>query len=200
MSQFTEHSAIQNEHLCERTLVYCVSPPGENMWSKEAHNSNAGMCVFYYKIKKLNIVIDCLVDQLQRLELKEPNQTTLKKFPLPDQDHTAAIIKFYNDMAESIKVGQLVEVIGIRGQDIQKQQDEHSGFDSVLDLFSDVPVIHAIAYSTLDAINSSPMSEHEDISNLTHDIRSQLIDYLSCALGGDKLAAEFVLLQLLSRV
>lgn len=139
---------------------------------------------------------------MQRLEIKGPNQTTIKKFPLPDQDHTAAIVKFYNDMAESVKVGQLIEVIGIRGHDLQKQPpQEESGFDSALDLFSDVPVIHAIGYNTLDAINSSPIFEHEDISShQTHDIRNQLIEYIASVLGGDRLTAEFILLQLLSRV
>lgn len=154
------------------------------------------------KSPKAKRTIDSLSNQLQRIELKEPNQNTLKKFPLPDQAHTAAIIKFYNDMAESVKVGQLIEVIGIRGQDLQKQheQNEQTGFDSVLDLFAEMPVIHAIAYNTLDAINSNPISEHEDVSHQTHEIRSQLIDYISSVFGGDTLTAEFVLLQLLSRV
>lgn len=147
-----------------------------------------------------------LSDQINQLEIKEPNPTTLGKFPLPGQDHASAIVKFYNDMAENIKVGQLIEIIGIKGQDLQQptqeqqQADEHHGFDSVLDMFSNVPVIHAIAFNNLEAINSCPLSGHEDVSHQALDIRNQLISYISSTVGGDALVAEYILLQLLSRV
>lgn len=182
----TLNDTIQNENLCERSIVYCVSPPGENNWSKEAHNINS----------------DPLVNLVNKLDLKEPSETTTKKFPLPNAAHTSSIIKFYNDMGESLKVGQLIEVIGIRGQDVSEQNDE-SGFDSVLDSFSGVPVVHAIAYKSLDAINSNPLFHedgHDDVTHQAHDIRGQLIEYISSVLGGDTLTAEFILLQLLSRV
>ena len=148
-----------------------------------------------------------LSDQINQLEIKEPNPTTIGKFPLPGQDHASSIVKFYNDMAENIKVGQLIEIIGIKGQDLQQptqeqqQADEHHGFDSVLDMFSNLPVIHAIAFNNLEAINSCPpLSGHEDISHQAHDIRNQLISYISSTVGGDALVAEYILLQLLSRV
>lgn len=149
-------------------------------------------------------VLGSLSDQINQLEIKEPNPTTLNKFPLPGQDHASAIVKFYNDMAENIKVGQLIEIIGIKGHDLQQptqqQADESHGFDSVLDLFSNVPVIHAIAFNNLEAINSCPLPNHENVSHQAHDIRNQLISYISSAVGGDALVAEYILLQLLSRV
>ncbi|KAI7902457.1 putative alanine racemase-domain-containing protein [Cokeromyces recurvatus] len=187
-TEFNDQHIIQNEHLCERTLVYCVSPPGENQWSKNAHNLNS----------------DSLSDGMNQLEIKESNTISTKKYPLPEQAHVSAIVKFYNDMGESIKVGQLIEVIGIRGQDLQRQQDEEEAnheFESVLNLFSDMPVIHAIAYNNLEEAQSSPLAKYDDIMDQANDIRTQLIDYIAIhALGGDKLAAEFVLLQLLSRI
>ncbi|KAI9484234.1 MAG: mini-chromosome maintenance replisome factor-domain-containing protein [Benjaminiella poitrasii] len=187
-TEIDDQNIIQNEHLCERTLVYCVSPPGENKWAKDAHNFN----------------FDPLSNQFNQLEIKEQNENVYKKYPLPGQAHISAVVKFYNDMAESIKVGQLIEVIGIRGQDLQNQQiDEevNNGFESVLNMFSGVPIIHAIAYNSLEDVQNSPLAEHDDVMHQADDIRTQLIEYIaSSALGGDKLAAEFVLLQLLSRV
>ncbi|KAI8091541.1 mini-chromosome maintenance replisome factor-domain-containing protein [Thamnidium elegans] len=177
-----ELNTMQNEHLNERSLVYCISPPGENNWTKEAHNVNS----------------DPLIDGINNLEIKAPNQISAKKFPLPNRDHTCSIVKFYNDMAESVKVGQLIEVIGIRGQDMTQQQNDETELDSALDLFSDIPVLHAIAFNNLNAINSYP-----SLGNVTHQtpqIRAQLIDYISSVLCNDTLVAEFVLLQLLSRV
>ncbi|KAI8069857.1 putative alanine racemase-domain-containing protein [Gilbertella persicaria] len=178
--EINEQQAMQNEHLSERTLVYCVSPPGENHWAKEAHNAHAGS----------------LSDQINRLDIKEPNQTIMKKYPLPGQDHVSAVVKFYNDSAETIKVGQLVEIIGIRAYDFQPQE---SDFDSPLDSFSNVPVIHAIGFQRLDAIDSSPFAESSALEQ-AHDIRAQLINYIASVLGGDRLTAEFILLQLLSRI
>jgi hypothetical protein len=141
---------------------------------------------------------------MDNLQLKEPNELAQKKFPLPnDTQHTPAIVKFYNDMSEQLRVGQLIEIIGIRGQDLgaNSAADEVEGFDSVLDLFTDIPVLHAIAFNSLNAINSHPLStEAEESLHQAHDIRVQLIDYLSSVLGGDQLTAEFILLQLLSRV
>lgn len=107
-------------------------------------------------------------------------------------------------MGETLKVGQLIEVIGIRGNDVSEHnQSDENGFDSVLDSFSGVPVVHAIAYKSLDAINSNPLFHedgHDDITHQAQDIRGQLVEYISSVLGGDILTAEFVLLQLLSRV
>lgn len=145
-----------------------------------------------------------MIDLINKLELKEANETATKKFPLPNVDHTSAVVKFYNDMGETLKVGQLIEVIGIRGNDVSEHnQSDESGFDSVLDSFSGVPVVHAIAYKSLDAINSNPLFHedgHDDITHQAQDIRGQLVEYISSVLGGDILTAEFVLLQLLSRV
>lgn len=140
---------------------------------------------------------------MDKLQVKEElSEIATKKFPLPnDTQHTPAIIKFYNDMADQLAVGQLIEVIGIRGQDL-KNDDTHTeeGFDSVLNLFTNIPVLHAIGFNSLNAINSHPLTSDVDLLHQALDIRVQLIGYLSSVLGGDKLTAEFILLQLLSRV
>lgn len=112
-----------------------------------------------------------------------------KKFPLPNTDHTYTIVKFYNDMSESVRVGQWIEVIGIRGNNMPK--NEQSAFDSTLDLFSGVPVLHAIAYNPLQPINN--------ITAVDPQLRVPLIDYIA-SYTQDKLTAEFILLHLVSRV
>lgn len=191
---------IQNEHLCERTIVYCISPPGENQWSKEAYSIHSGKKDLPppFENPTTNNLIDPLTTLIDKLELNDQNQTVLKKYPLPNESHTASVVKFYNDMAENIKVGQLIEIIGIRGQDLTESED--NGFDSVLDLFTNIPVVHAIAYKNLDTINSSPFNPENSTIHQAHDIRSPLIHYISSVLGGDQLTSEFILLQLLSRV
>ncbi|CEP15687.1 hypothetical protein [Parasitella parasitica] len=184
-TEINDQHTMQNDYIAERNIVYCVSPPGESKWAKNAYNVNFGL----------------LSDRINQLEIKEANQTTVNKYPLPGQDHTSAVVKFYSNMAENIRVGQLIEIIGIKGHDLQSvsHQDQH-GFDSVLDSFSNVPVIHAIAFNNLEAINSCPLVNYEEVRYQAHDVRNQLIDYISSTLGGDTLVAEYILLQLLSRV
>jgi hypothetical protein len=36
------------EYIAERSLVYCVSPPGENQWTKEAYGSEHGKITTKY--------------------------------------------------------------------------------------------------------------------------------------------------------
>ncbi|KAI8987216.1 putative alanine racemase-domain-containing protein [Pilobolus umbonatus] len=174
-----DENKIDNECLGERTLVYCVSPPGENEWSK-----------------KIQSPAEDLLQQLNTLDIRDMNEAVLKKYPLAGQSHTGAIVKFYNDMGDSTKVGQLIEIIGIKGRDVQKNTDDDHEFSSVLNAFSDVPVLHAIAYNTLDR----PISVLEDIHHQIYDIRQQVVSYIASVLGDDQLSAEYVLLQLLSRV
>lgn len=194
---------LYSQHLSERTLVYCVSPPGETEWSREAHDVYKGKD-HVYETHDPPFVILCfllgsLEDQLSRLGIHDNKSSIKDKYPLPGKQHTSAIVKFYNDMSETLRIGQLVEIIGIRGQNIPEIETDESSFGlaSVLSGFPNTAVIHAIAYNSLD--QTTPL--HEDLPDGSIEtIRTELIDYIASVLGGDKLAAEFVLLQLLSRV
>lgn len=173
--QFSD-SHVPEQYLSERALVYCVSPPGENTWVKEAYNVYKGT----------------LEDQLNQLDIDSKIPQNNKKYPLAS-DHTSAIVKFYNGMDESVRVGQLVEVIGIRGQDFEQESTEDFGLESPLKGMDHTPVLHAIAFKDL---NQHTPLEQPGSAN----VRSQVIGYLASVLGEDLIAAEFVLLQLLARV
>lgn len=133
---------------------------------------------------------------IENLESKKDD----KKFPLPETEHSAAIVKFYQS-AEALRVGQLVDVIGVMGA-VQPEDTEVDQFNPGMSSLSGVPVIHAITYQSLEGSAGVPFGS-EDLDNMLHqarDIRAKLIDYIAAVFGGDKLVAEFVLLQLISRV
>jgi hypothetical protein len=67
-----------------------------------------------------------------------------------------------------------------------------------LDALSGVPVLHAIAYQNVEADQRLDLQIQNDKS--TEDVRKELIEYISSSLKGDVLTAEFILLQLVSRV
>ncbi|ORZ01013.1 putative alanine racemase-domain-containing protein [Syncephalastrum racemosum] len=187
---------IPNELLSERAAMYCVSPPGETDWFKGTlYGSDAPE----------------LDDAFHRLTLQD--KASNKKYPLPGADHVAAIVKFY-DSPDALRVSQLVEVIGVlshpdssRDRDIEEQQQ--SAVDPAVELGSalhslaaSTPIIHAITYTPLEGLSRSAFDKDmlADLPDQAQEIRTHLIDYISTAFKGDKLAAELILLQLLSRV
>lgn len=143
-----------------------------------------------------------MIKSLDQLNINQPNENALKKYPLPQHQHASAIVKFYNDLGESLRVGQLVEVIGIRGNDVPKNSGDEEeamlGYGSVLDALAGVPVLHAIAYQNVEADQRLDLQIQNDKS--AEDVRKELIEYISSSLNGDVLTAEFILLQLVSRV
>ena len=131
------------------------------------------------------------------------DQQQYKKYPLPNTPHISAAVKFYAS-ADSLRVGQLVDVIGVLGHNDKPEESvqqhdaiEQDGFDTCHLSLENIPVVHAITYRSLDG-SMKRCFDSQDIPY--HDIRAKLIDYISTALGGDKLAAEFLLLSLVSRV
>ncbi|CAO3637385.1 unnamed protein product [Cunninghamella echinulata] len=178
---------IPTDYLSERSIVYCVSPPGETIWSK-------------------SYMAD-LSDHLSNVTIQPKTLSKQnKKFPLPDVDHIGMIVKMYDNM-DTIRVGQLVDVIGILGNTMttvttehHDQQDIINDFDSNLSQYNGTMVLHAITYSPVD--NSSPFTHQQinDTLQQARDIRDPLINYIAGSFGGDKLVGEFVLLQLLSKV
>jgi hypothetical protein len=75
-------------------------------------------------------------------------------------------------------------------------------FDLPKPTFPNTPIVHALSVKTLSNKDAMPISE-EDVTNVRQqakDIRAQLLEYLGNTFGGDMVVAEYVLLQLLSRL
>ncbi|CAG8502286.1 3458_t:CDS:10 [Racocetra persica] len=114
--------------------------------------------------------------------------------------------KFY-EKDDSLKVTDVVEFIGVLSHpkelsdDELEQGDEECGFDVA---FSIVPCIHAIYYRTLhtsgNPLISPQLTDPYDIQRRASHTRSSLLQYIAAAFKNDYLVAEFVLLQLLSRI
>lgn len=139
---------------------------------------------------------------IQSASSKQQQQQN-KKFPLPGVDHIGMIVKFYDNM-DTIRVGQLVDVIGILGNTLSTtdhhEQDILNDFDSHLSQYNGTMVLHAITYSSVHPTSPFTQQQITDTLQQAKDIRDPLINYIAGSFGGDKLVAEFVLLQLLSKV
>jgi hypothetical protein len=81
-------------------------------------------------------------------------------------------------------------------------EDPVDDFDLPKASFPNTPVIHGIYCRKVNTIDIFSVSK-DDISSVKQqacDLRAQLLEYLGNAFGGDMMVAEYVLLQLLSRV
>lgn len=130
----------------------------------------------------------------------------LAKSPLPDTPHVGGLVKLYDlDAAEKFKTTELIEVVGILETAALPQaewQDTGSTAASSSEP-AQVPCIHAIyaAPAELDSIGSEESSSTPDANVLSQPTQRQaLIDFLAGALGGDKVAAELVLLAVIARI
>ena len=155
---------------------------------------------------------------MEQLNIQESTSPLPEKYPLPNTKHISAAVKFYGSADDSgVKVGQLVEVIGVLShpQKTETSVSEASSSSSTTTTsigvdeyslpttsYANVPVIHAVTHRVLDRADSVPFSASElkDVLPQAYDIREKLIGYISSAFGGDKLVAEYILLLLLSRV
>ena len=157
---------------------------------------------------------------MEQLNIQESISPLPNKYPLPNTKHISAAVKFYGSADDNgVKVGQLIEVIGILShpQKIENPVVSEASSSSTtttttsipLDEYSlpttsytNVPIIHAITHRVLERVDSVPFSSSElkDVLPQAYDIREKLIGYISSAFGGDKLVAEYILLLLLSRV
>ncbi|CAG8449847.1 8679_t:CDS:10 [Ambispora leptoticha] len=132
------------------------------------------------------------------------------KFPFPDESHVSAIVKVY-EKNDSLKVGDVIEFIGVLEHFTWKDSGNNDEFNPSNDfidptLLLRVPRLHAIFYRKLHQ-SSNPLISEMNLKNTTLKVqeaargtRNSLIQYIASAFAGDLLVAEFVLLQLLSRI
>ncbi|XP_028406864.1 mini-chromosome maintenance complex-binding protein-like [Dendronephthya gigantea] len=137
-------------------------------------------------------------------------------FPLPDEKGSPCIIKIYDD-SESYKVNDIVEFVGILSVDpqlthFQNQGDQMTSPFDVMEVEEDdphslpssiVPRIHAVLSFKLEHSNpclSSDLAGNENLFSEVSQVRETLLNAFENILCGDPLAAEYLLLHLLSTV
>ncbi|KAF0431049.1 putative alanine racemase-domain-containing protein [Gigaspora margarita] len=190
----------------ERYLYYCVSVPGETQWAKQVYRQECP------SFNETETDVEEIVRSTANMHLdSSKNEDRFKKvaskFPFPNEDHVAAIIKFY-EKDDSLKVTDVVEFIGVLSHPKElsddeelEQDDAECSFDVA---FSIVPCIHAIYYRPLHMSSNPLMSfrliDPYEIQRRASHIRNSLLQYIATAFRADYLVAEFVLLQLLSRI
>ncbi|KAK1415433.1 hypothetical protein QVD17_31214 [Tagetes erecta] len=127
-----------------------------------------------------------------------------------DRNSFSCLVKIYDSPESELKLNDVFEFIGVLTFDTDVKNDKNgeseleSCFDreELLNLpSSKVPRLHCLVHRKLspnDLIVRSPSMEQNP--HLMKEIRQSLLRHFTVALGGDDLAASFILLHLLSKV
>jgi len=129
-----------------------------------------------------------------------PNNLNL---PLPSSNGRACIVKLYDVRDGDIKLQDLLEFVGIISLDPAMavgDEDDDSMMSSSPSLPppSLVPRLHVLHFTKL--IHNNPMIPQETIPPVQEVARVELLTLLTSCLLGDKLAADYLLLHLISKV
>ncbi|KAI9025567.1 putative alanine racemase-domain-containing protein [Hyaloraphidium curvatum] len=183
--------------LGDRQPYYAVSVPAETAWAKEAFAAAAPPAA----TSSSDAAPEFKAEDLALARAR---------YPLPDESTTAAIVLLYNTK-ENLAVNDVFEVVGILER-TQAAEDDVDMDDDMFNLLQTrlpsqdlVPRLHAISFQKLNCAGNPLCLDTElAVRNLAkvngRAVRAQLVQRISQILGGDTLAAEFVLLHFLSRI
>nr|GMC94318.1 mini-chromosome maintenance complex-binding protein [Ipomoea batatas]GMC96630.1 mini-chromosome maintenance complex-binding protein [Ipomoea batatas] len=120
------------------------------------------------------------------------------------------LVKIYDSPESDLKLNDIFEFIGVLtfDTDLSKEKEDNNNVESSLceDVLvelppSKVPRLHCFVYQKLnvqDFLSNFPRTEIK--SHVVKGIRETLLGHLTSVLGNDRVAAEFMLLHLLSQV
>ncbi|XP_076891358.1 mini-chromosome maintenance complex-binding protein-like, partial [Bidens hawaiensis] len=227
VSQFPMGSS-PDKRLWDRRLLFCIPVPGQNSWADftsdglattRARSSNQE------KRQRDNCSVSNEVE-MQDSNNENPDSPRAKKMREgesfqsesiaevadcgmsmePDFDRTSfqCLVKVYDTPESELKLNDVFEFIGVLTFDTDVKEENELGFDheELVNLpSSKVPRLHCIIHrklSPIDMVIGSPTLEPKP--HAIKELRESLLHHLTIVLGGDELAARFMLLHLLSKV
>ncbi|KAJ2557047.1 hypothetical protein EV175_001590 [Coemansia sp. RSA 1933] len=164
----------------EKEVAYCVSVPGQSGWAQpEAPGTSLEGA-----LGSMSISNDA--------EDGSRDEKTQLKYPLRGEKHASALVKFYTP-STAPKVLSLIDVVGIYelGFNMKDQGEDD-------DTRMSWPCIHSIYHSSVGIdklVSGLPETSASDYA----DRHRMCVAHLTSILGGDGLAAQYLLLHLLSK-
>ncbi|KAG8390164.1 hypothetical protein BUALT_Bualt01G0055000 [Buddleja alternifolia] len=218
--------ASSDMRIWERRLLYCVPVPGQSSWVEPSHeamkspytNSVSPQREKRHREDDTNMIdIDMdsehdLEDSPNSKKLKigtEQNSSNLSMVPAIGRNSLPCLVKIYDSLESDLKLNDVFEFVGIFtfDPDVTVDRDDN---DELIDSFCEdvsvhlpptkVPRLHCVAHRKLvvDDFLSSPILEFNPCA--VKELREAVLGHLTAVLGNDRVAAQYVLLHLLSRV
>ncbi|KAJ2698485.1 hypothetical protein H4R19_005593, partial [Coemansia spiralis] len=167
----------------EKEVAYCVSVPGLSPWAQleTAVSLESAMGA-------LSIGAAGAAEEGGPATVVEVDE---QKFPLCGESHAAALVKFYSP-STAPKVSTMIDVVGIFELGHNSRAKDADGETATW------PCIHAIYYTEV-APGSLVPGVPAPVRGEYTDRRTMCLAHLASVLGGDELAAQYLLLHLVSR-
>ena len=181
-------------NMAERLALFGVSVPGESPWAHQllAGQSDEDVAA---ALGKMAIHSD------------EKKAHASERTPIPEQPSITALLKLADvDKAEQLRTTEVVDVVGLLDLSFIPNPDLPLGDESTDAAVPQLPCIHALFFDkATERTSLLPLLEHAAVSTprayaTPLDARAALIAHLAEHLGGDALAAEFLLLALLAKM
>ncbi|CAF1800242.1 unnamed protein product [Brassica napus] len=115
------------------------------------------------------------------------------------------LVKIYDSPESDLKLNDVAEFLGVLtfDQNADENSEALSEAESVQMPSENVPRLHCIIHRKLETqhfLNGSSLSTEASIPSVFKEIRESLMKYLTGLLGDDHIAAQFLLLHLLSKL
>lgn len=199
-----------------RHPIYCVPVPGLSPWADTSDTQNNASCSQPSRPKRMAAQMEdissatesSVAEHDKRVKHSTPEIPSKSEYlplnlnyPLPNQTGQVCIVKMYHHQEEHLKIGDVVEFIGIAWFNCAMQVDDDCGFPDQEVARNPpgrlVPRLHCLAYRQWPGIELITHPRPFPYSSL--EIRTMMVTFLSTCLDGDRLAAEYLLLSIISR-
>uniref|UniRef100_A0A1J3JNI2 Mini-chromosome maintenance complex-binding protein n=1 Tax=Noccaea caerulescens TaxID=107243 RepID=A0A1J3JNI2_NOCCA len=132
--------------------------------------------------------------------------------PATSTDSLPCLVKIYDSPESELKLNDVVEFLGVLTFDqnammdvdsLDETSDEFSEAESVQMPSGKVPRLHCLIHRKLETqhfLHTSSLLTEPKSPQIFKEIRESLMKYLTSILGNDHIAAQFLLLHLLSKV
>ncbi|KAI8051154.1 mini-chromosome maintenance replisome factor-domain-containing protein [Syncephalis plumigaleata] len=194
--------------LNELQLLYCVSIPGETEWARRQYNEKMTARWGY------DPLIPSSNDTTASNNLNAHSSKLAIKHPIEEEaSYSCGVIVKILGNADDIKVTDTVEFIGVYSQ-APVINDDLLSVGSGTGAIEYSPCIHAIVHRVLHSDAETPLRVSRCLDKTGHltttddinprdiaiESRQRILDDFTQLLNGDSLAAEYMLLALISRV
>ncbi|TPX71101.1 hypothetical protein SpCBS45565_g01325 [Spizellomyces sp. 'palustris'] len=204
---------FSSNNVAEKQPVFCVSVPGETDWAREG-------------LRRIGEDKDDVSSDIASLSLNDastPFDEKLRvKFPIPQEKNAVgAMVKTYGEDPQ-FHLNDVLDVVGVL-EKADNASEGNQGDDIAVDVatgmefalppdgaeqacFSSIPRIHAVFFRNLGRSHMNPsvrnLSRAKELASDMNIIllRTRLLEHFCSQLFGDRLAAEYLLLHLLSKI
>eukprot|EP01112_Ceratiomyxa_fruticulosa_P008725 TRINITY_DN2260_c0_g3_i2.p1 TRINITY_DN2260_c0_g3~~TRINITY_DN2260_c0_g3_i2.p1 ORF type:complete len:644 (-),score=131.64 TRINITY_DN2260_c0_g3_i2:44-1975(-) len=128
----------------------------------------------------------------------DSNGTNNANFVNHNFEQAGFVVKVYDSEEMNLKATDCIELVGILAPFLPRDPTDDDLMDDAIPRL--VPHIHCLSYRKLEAVNFFEGALVSQVNNDILLVREQLVSWLASSLGGDRLAAEYLILNLVSRV